>query len=900
MSPDASGVGLPLPASRFIGRSAELARLDALFGGEARLVTLWGAAGIGKTRLALEFAAERATLIDPTARAFYCDLSEARDVLGICAALGRALDLALPPEASGAVQLSEQLGALLRDLGPSLMVLDNFEHVVGAASATVVGWLKQAPKMRFLVTSRERLRVDAEVVEEVGPMGVTTDDGEAPEALQLFVDRAEALGFHVDAESARLAGELVTALEGIPLAIELAAGRVDTLGIEGMLDPIGRTIRRRDAAPSSAHPRLEVLAAGRRDAIERQRTLRNAIAWSWELLTAHERRGLAQCAVFRGGFTPAAAGHVLDLDDGAPPVLEVIQSLRDKSLLRSYQVARGQIRLALFESVREFAATELEALGEADAAAARHEAFFLDIAPRLANRGPEGDRLLSLEVDNLMSIAERSLDVTAAPSAAQVAAGLRALVAVERVFVSRGPIAHYLEWLDRGLTLAEDIPHVDLHVRGMALQVRGRALPQVGRTDDGIADLRAALEAARSGGNRTAKGNILTDLGVLYQHARDMDRARDHYERALAVHRGLGDRRAIARLLGNLGALHHDLKDLDQAETYYVRALAMFREMGDRRIEGLLLKNLGALHQERGDLAEAERHLQQALVLLEEVRDHRLAAIALGNLGALHHEQSRLSDAREAHLGALSLIRQVGDRRSEGLCLSRLGAVLATEGHIAEATKHLDEAQYLLMLASDPIALEVVAVSRAFVHLAQAVAARTAKDEAAAAANLREAHERIARARAGGLNKPAPAEVNDDIRIAIRILEPALERLDTGATEALAPPLDVMLIGPDANWLRPPHGAWQDLRRRRALRLILMRLVQQYEADEAALSIDALREAGWPGESMSHEAAVNRVHVALAELRKRGLKGVLRKGDGGYSLDRRVELRRVPSALCPS
>lgn len=902
MSEPEGRVDLPLPVSGFIGRRAELARLESLFGGGSRLITLWGPGGIGKTRLALQFAASYAKRLKGAARAYLCDVEDSHDLLGLCVAMGRSLDVPLPSGEDGPEEIADRIGHVVRGRGASLFILDNFERVAEHAPDTIVRWMQTAPDARFLVTSRERLRVAGEVVEELGPLSLTASNGSGSrsEAVELFHDRARALGFEPDAETIALVEELVAELEGIPLAIELAAGRIDTLGIEGMLEPM-RRIRKplEDMPPSSAHPRLDVLAGGRRDMAKRQVTVRATIAWSWNLLSDDEQRALAQCAVFRGGFTPAAAMRVLDPGEDAPPTLDVIQSLRNKSLLRSYQTSRGEVRLSLYESVREFAAEKLAKLGEAPAIEQRHQEFFLDVAARLGDRGVKSLRLLIAELDNLMAIAERAL-TRSNPGAADAALALQALIAVGPVYAVRGPIALYLAWLDRGLAAANAVGGVPAEVRAKALQARGRAQPQRGRAADGLLDLSAALEAAKSTGQRSMEGTILADMGVLHHHMRDMEKARECYQQALAIHRGLGERRAIARALGNLGALHHDLKSFDEALANYQRALAIFRETGDKRAEGLFLTNTGLLLQERGDASDAERNFTQALGLLEEVGDRRLEAITLGSLGALHHESGRLEPARTSHQQALARIREFGDRRSEGLCLSRLGAVLAEEGRIEEATERFAAAEELLAQAADPIALEVVSVARGFLDVANALRSRNDGDESATTAFVRQARSRIARARAGGVDKPAPAEVNDDIRVAIRILEKSLDAVDTGASEALAPPEDIFLVGPEAQWIRPPNGSWQDFRRRRALRLLVLALVEQRERQSNPLAIDDLREAGWPGETINHDSAVNRVHVALAELRKRGLKPVLKRKDQGYLLDPVVEVRRVPGAMCPS
>jgi len=916
---------VPLPTSRFVGRRTELGRLQGLFAAGQRLVTIWGAGGMGKTRLALQYAASFARKARGRRRAYCCDLSLGRDLPDTCAGVARALDVPLGQTQLSSEQLVDRVGDLLRARGTCLVVLDNFEHVATLAPETLGRWLAAAPEAQFLVTSRERLRIEGEVTEELGPLALPVndeDDGDASsplsfvsiarsDAVELFLDRAQALAqdFRLREANAPMVAALCEQLEGIPLAIELAAGRLDTLGVEGLLAALGGVsgltpAPRHDVEPvSSRRGRLDVLGGGRRDMAARQVTLRAAIAWSWDLLSPVERQTLSQCSVFRGGFTAAAAVAVLDLgeDGGEATTLEQVQSLRNKSLLRSYEASPGELRLALFESVREFADEQLELSGKQKATAERHSAYYFDLAARSPESSSETRHLLSLELGNLQSIVERGLAVVP-PTVASTELALRALVVVDATHAVRSPVTTHLAWLDRALTAVEQVGDIDAQLWARALQARGRAQPRRGRVADGLRDLSKALELVRRTETREVEGAILADLGVLHHGNRNIEEARRLYEEALEIQRDVGDRRSEGRTLGNLGALLHDIKSFDDALRYYTRALTILREVDDRRLEGIFLTNLGILEHELGLRGDAHAHLERALSILSGVGDRRLEAITLGNLGMLHHEEGRLEAARSMHRRALTRIREAGDRRSEGLCLSRLAAVLAAEGQVDEARTLFDAAEDVLGRAGDPVALEVIATSRAFLDIARAVLARASGAPDEAEQHVEQARVRIRRALAEGSDEtPAPADMSDDIRASIRMLKRALERIDGGEVEAVAPPPDALLLGPDASWLRPPESAWQDLRRRKNLRLILLRLVEEREqAPGKGLSIDALRDAGWPGETITIEAATNRVHVSLVELRKRGLKPLLLKVDGGYLLDPSVKVRRVSSALCPA
>ena len=323
------------PATTFFGRVRELEALHGWFAGGDRLVTLLGPAGTGKTRLALRFAE-----LHPKARC--CDLTDARD----------------------AAAVSDAVEAMVATLGDeTLLVLDNCEHVAHAV-ATVVPRIPAGT--RILVTSRERLRVPGERCFEVPPLGLPQrgDDATASEALQLFLDRARLVrpDYALTAPDTEVLVEILERLDGLPLAIELAAARMRVLSPQALLRRLSL--------------RFDLLRSDARDATTRQRTLRGALDWSWDLLEPVEQSALAQCSVFRSGFTLEAAEAVLDLSPhvGAPATLEVIESLCDKSLVRTLPRA-GDVRFGLYECIREYAA---ERLGdEIDRVRERHGAYFL-------------------------------------------------------------------------------------------------------------------------------------------------------------------------------------------------------------------------------------------------------------------------------------------------------------------------------------------------------------------------------------------------------------------------------------------------------------------------------------------------------------------------------------------
>ncbi len=364
---------LPSVTGALVGREEELAALRQRFHEGARLVTILGPGGMGKTRLATHFGS---TLLNSQqlwrGGVWLCVLTEATTAGDICHVVGQALGVDLT-HGGNEGEPAEQIGRALAGRGQVLLILDNMEHLMRHASATLGRWMALAPDTRFLVTSREAMRLPGEWVLDLAPLGLPADDERSLEAIsrsdavRLFVQRAQAAQGHfaLTAEEAPLVSEIVRRLDGIALAIELAAARTPVMGVAQIRERLSR--------------RFELLRAGRRDASARQTTLRGAIDWSWNLLEPAERQALAQCSVFRGGFTLEAAEAVLALPPDSPDVLDVIQSLRGKSLLRTAPTGdlAGERRLALYESVREYASERLAEPGAVAPVVARHADFFL-------------------------------------------------------------------------------------------------------------------------------------------------------------------------------------------------------------------------------------------------------------------------------------------------------------------------------------------------------------------------------------------------------------------------------------------------------------------------------------------------------------------------------------------
>jgi len=653
----------------FVGRKAELDELGRRVGksGAARLVTLLGAAGMGKTRLAVRYGWQ--SLGEWPGGMWFCELSEARSLDGIVSAVGRALGVPL-----GRGDPVVQLGHAIAGRGRCLVVLDNFEQVVGEAGATVGRWVERATEARFVVTSRERLGVGGEEVQAVEPLSIES-------GVELFVERAgrQRPGFALEGGEREAVREVVRMAEGMPLAIELGAARMRVM-------TVGELAARMRA-------QLEVLGGGRTG---RHGSLRAAIEGSWELLAPWERSAWAQCAVFEGGFTLEAAEEVLDLRawPEAPWVVDVMQTLVDKSLVRMW-VPEGTLgerptaRFGMYAVLQEYAWEKLREMGTevARSAEGRHGRWYARygteemLAALDAHGGVERRHALGQELENLIVACRRAAGRGDGETA------VRTYDAAWSVIALRGP-------LSAGIALGELVSGLPLAgaEQARALSVLGWAEWLSGRMKEALAHYCTALAVARSVGNRRFEAVALGRMGSLHRQQGRMEEARAHLDAVLAIAREVGDRRLEGAVLGELASLHRLQGRMEEARVHYEAALATAREVGDRRVECIVLGNLGGLHREQARPEEARAHFEGALVIAREVGDRRVEGMVLGNLGGLHLDQAREEEARAHFEAALAIHREVGNLYSQAIVLGYLGNLHLDRGELVEAHAHYEAA----------------------------------------------------------------------------------------------------------------------------------------------------------------------------------------------------------------
>lgn len=917
---------LPAQTTSFVGREAELADLRRAFAEGARLVTLLGPPGIGKSRLALRYAESVAAAKDASFGIFVCDLVEASTAEDVCASLSRAIDVVVGAEARGGDRVAE-LGVRLASLGDALIILDNFERLVAVGPDTLGRWLRTAGKARFLVTSRERLRLTGEIIHEIGPLALPEGDRDVAraEAVQLFLDRARAVrpSFTIGPENIAAVAEIVRQLDGIPLAVELGASRMAVLSPAKLLERMPR--------------RMELLAGGLRNPTARQRTLREAIDASYRLLEPFEQSALAQLSAFRGGFDLEAAEAVVDLSafGAAPPLLDVLESLAGKSLVfvRSLEALPDEVRFGLYLSIRDYAEDRLDERGERPAVLKRHAEHFLATARRLCEG--DGDAVsaeqvgrLTMERENLIAVHRRLLSPKEGAES-DPAGALSAALALECVLARWGPVSMLHAMLDEALRAGGRV-EASLKLRG--LLSRAGASRSLGRMDESRADYEAAAELARQRGDKRARGIAEAGLGSVLREQGRLREAAQTLEGAIKRLSACGERRWLGRARNALGYIRTVVGDLDGARALHEEALKSFRQEGDREAAALALVGLGLNAVAEGRIDEASAHLEEARAIAPEPSSPAYEGTYLRAVGNLRQEQGRVAEARASIEASISLSRELGNVRMEGFSLGHLGTVHAEMGDLGKARAALERSTALLGEVGDvrAVALFTAALAAVRARLGQGIEAerllastgelpaegddavlRMAIELYAALVDL----ERAARAEGEGARAEGVASAravmaraasftarSHHVRVALRLLDrtlaerappPAAPPSQEGALKVAAarspgagPPERVLVVAPDARWCRLPDGAEVEFKKGRALRLMLLRLFEErLKAPGRALTIEDLFASGWPGERASSEAVENRVYVGISRLRKLGFKGLLLSRDDGFLLD---------------
>ena len=651
VSPKRAPNNLPLQLTSFVGRAREMAEARRLLG-ESRLLTLTGPGGSGKTRLALAVADD--VLEDFEGGAWAVELASLSDADLVPQAVAGALSMREQPNRSLSATLADSLGS--RRL---LLVLDNCEHLVEGCAALADALLRACPNLRVLATSREPLGIVGETIWPVPPLTLP-DTEDAPvieslaryESVRLFIERAKAVDatFELTEQKAAAVAQLCNRLEGIPLAIELAAARVRVLSVAQIAERLEDPLR--------------FLTASSRTSSPRHRTLRTTLQWSFDLLTGPERRLFGRLAAFVGGWTLGDAEVVCSgngIEEGE--VLDLLSSLVDKSLVLVSE-AESTVRYGFLEPVRQFSLEKLEET-EKEAIRRKHAEHYLALAevaePQLKGaRQAEWLGRLEREHGNLRAALSWSLE------GGDAELGLRLAGALERFWWARGHLSEGRRWLERGLDRSSASP---APARAKALNEAGWMALWQDDLERAVALLEEGLGQFKDLGDEPGIATSLTNLGHTVLHQNDNERLKALCDKAAALRRGFVDRRAIAELLVFLGMAALYEGDHARAVELLDESMASFRDLGDTQRAAICVTYLWMAALERGDqeraaalLGEDLRRLRRLEVKPQiQIYDSLMGVAVVAALSGRPVRAVRLRGAAEAVREAISLSLQLWD-----------------------------------------------------------------------------------------------------------------------------------------------------------------------------------------------------------------------------------------------
>ena len=669
---EATPNNLPQQITSFIGRERELVEAGALLE-RTRLLTLTGTGGLGKTRLSLQLAAN--ALDDYPDGVWFVELAPLTDADRVPQALAEALGV---KEDAGRPVIEAVLRHV-REL-TLLVILDNCEHLADACAELAVGLLKSAPKVKVLASSREHLHVAGEAIFQVPSLAVPALDSKISpaaltqyEAVRLFVDRASAANpaFAVTEQNAPAVTEICRHLDGIPLALELAAARLRSLPAEKIAERLG--------------DRFRLLTTGDRTALARQQTLRASIDWSFDLLPVPERALLHRLAAFAGGWTLDAAEAVASgngIEEAS--VLDLLSLLVEKSLVEVE--AQGE-RYRLLETIREYALEKLAASGERDAVRKRHLEFYLALAgkarPELA--GPaQGAWLgrLDSERENLLCAHDACDDIE---NGAEL--GLKLAYFVRPYWFIRGLLG-----LGYRVTI-EALARPGAERRNAArcggLFDAGQIGCWMGHYAEALVHLQECLAIARELGDQRMIAAVLQPLGFAASGHGDLAAARAYLVEGLALARELGDKRELLGALNSMAQLNRAEGELDAAEPLYEKVLSLAREMGDRESYAIGLLNLAMVLIGRGSTERPRRMLLEVLDIAHQIGSKPVGQSALevcAGLAGLRGESenaARLYGAAEAHAEYTGLHRDPADEAFLAPLIAKVRAALPDAAYAA-------------------------------------------------------------------------------------------------------------------------------------------------------------------------------------------------------------------------
>lgn len=748
---------LPRRSSTFVGRDYGLSAVAAALAGRSNLVTIRGPGGVGKTRLAQEFAARNQQ--DFPGGVWFCELEGTRSREDLLREVAITLTVPLFDEGDAGAQL----GRALDSRGPVLVILDNLEQVLEDAHAVVSQWLQAAPEARFLATSREALRIEGETV-------VTLDSLDLAHAVQLFEDRAGAVfkGFTISPANRDTVEAIVERLDCLCLAIELAAARCSVLSPESLLEQLGQ--------------RFRVLKSNRRDLSSRQATIWGAIEWSWNLLEAWEAAALAQCSVFRGGFTLEAAEAVLDLSpwSDAPWILDVLQQLVEKSLIRRVPTSEGPERFGFYSAIQAFASEALQGEGDVRRPGgevgnrrevhracrkrhARHYAAFGSEASlssyKETQKGVRFQRQLSVEIENLTRAVETCIEFDEPDLAARAVTVLLTLASAQGT---------RLPAVEAGRRMTR-VPGVEPLALARMMACLGYCLHQLGETDEALDCAHKALELASEGPPELRADLMLERAGLellaggweqcaatlrqverlceefnlkgIFCRLKALEamgsgfygeaRAAQLLQEAQALAEEQNNPVALERVHGVLGSHYHLLGEPELSLQHYRKSRDLSLLAGDTRKAAIAEMHSAVVHWGTDRLEEARSALSDVCLYSVQTGDVGTGMIASINLA---YTQMLLGEFDEAEqvLQRIHDLRPGHNPRSRAWVHHTLARIRLGQGRLDDAAAELEQAEEVPFdsLQKNTQVRWLLARAEVDCLLGRLAASRTALDEA--------------------------------------------------------------------------------------------------------------------------------------------------------------------------
>ncbi len=665
---------LPIQLSSFVGRERELAQARGLLA-SSRLVTLTGAGGCGKTRLAIRLAAE--LVAEFPNGVWLVELGALSDSNLVAQSVASGLGLGEEPGHSLLDTLTDYLrGKHL------LLLLDNCEHLIAACAQLAEVLLQACPNLRILATSREALGIAGENPLAVPPLAVPNPGALAPdeadlpsrlltyEGVRLFVDRAVAIHpeFTLTNANAQAVAQICHRLDGIPLAIELAAARVKALSVEQIA--------------ARLDDRFRLLTGGSRTALPRHQTLQALIDWSYDLLSKPERVLLRRLSVFAGGWT-LEAGEGVCPSDGieATDVLDLLTRLVERSLVL-VERRNGEARYRMLDTIRQYARAKILEAGEAEQIRTRHLDFFLRLAeeaePELRGlEQPTWLRRLETEYDNLRVALDWS------QGSAESESGLRLAGALFRFWLLRGHVDEGRHWLEGTLSRAD--PTLRTTARAKALRGAGFLAIGHGNLPAGRSRSEQSLAISRELGEPEGIADSLHGLGRAAYFQGDYPAARSLFEESLAVSRSVNYAWGCANALYRVGMVSMIQGDYPQARPHFEESATIFRELGDKWSLSYSLSALGEEAFRRGHYDLARTVLEESLEFFRELGSKSGIAMSLSELGWLALSQGDFLTARARLEESLALRQEMGYRVGVAIALNLLGDVALRQGNYPQA-----------------------------------------------------------------------------------------------------------------------------------------------------------------------------------------------------------------------